>query len=259
MSEYQLTRDVPEMRTSTGAPLPLQTPPLVFALSNRDGTTENMWGIGIVRGRALIYCGCRYATDGAMWRDRLTRSSRLGGRNGKSTVPGVLESLTPGHCLWLNWDLPASTGLVPRYTVYPAKRFWSVRFDEAERRRRGREFTEWRQPHVLIDESGDREAVVSVLPMGDDATVQAINGRTVATIGVLPLDADSKLHVVALNESSEEYEGVHRRAGALSDADMRSADWSEDDVDELFTTMGSDEVGYGLLVRQQANVTTSLD
>ena len=105
------------MRTSTGAPLPLQTPPLVFALSNGDGTTDNMWGI----------------------------------------------------------------------------------------------------------------------------------------------DADSKLHVVALNESSEECEDVHRRAAALSNDDMRSADWTEDDMDELFATMGNDEVGYGFLVRQQANVTTSLD
>ena len=259
MSEYQLTRDVPKMRTSTGAPLPLQTPPLVFALSNGDGTTENMWGIDIVRGRALVYCACRYASDGAMWRDQLTRSSRLDGQNSKSTVPGILEFLTPGHCLWLDWDSPASTGLVPCYTVYPAKRFWSVRFDEAERRRRGREFAEWRQPHVLIDESGDREAVVSVLPMGDDARVKAVNGRAVATIGVLPLDADSKLHVVALNESSEECEDVHRRAATLSNDDMRSADWSEDDMDELFATMGNDEVGYGLLVRQQANVTTSID
>ena len=122
----------------------------------------------------------------------------------------------------------------------------------------GREFTEWRQPHVLIDDPGDRDAVVSVLTTGDDTTVEAINGRAVRTIGAFPLGAHSRLNVVALNECSESWEDMHRRATALHDADMRSADWSEDDVDELFTVMGNDEVGYGLLVRQQVDVTTSL-
>ena len=60
---------IPEFRATNGAELPLRAPPLVFAIDNGDGTTENLWGVDIVQGRPVVYCGCRYPFDDGMWRE----------------------------------------------------------------------------------------------------------------------------------------------------------------------------------------------
>ena len=51
-------RESLSIRVTNNARLHLRKPPLIFAIDNGDGTTENMWGIDIVRGSPIAYCGC---------------------------------------------------------------------------------------------------------------------------------------------------------------------------------------------------------
>ena len=90
------------------------------------------------------------------------------------------------------------------YTVCPAPTDWQARLSEQERGRRAREFSEWCEPHVLV-QSGADDAVfgVSTLRLRRDATVRGINGRPVLPIGVLPLDRNSSLHVIVETDACE--------------------------------------------------------
>ena len=91
---------MPKVRATNGAQLPLRAPPLVFAIDNGDGTTENLWGVDILQGRPVVYCGCRYPFDDGMWRDRRVETLRMNGRNETTSRPGYL-SVPTGGCLWV--------------------------------------------------------------------------------------------------------------------------------------------------------------
>ena len=246
---------VPRVCATNGAELPLRAPPLVFAIDNGDGTTENLWGVDIVQGRPVVYCGCRYPFDDEMWRDRRERTLRLNGRNETTSFPGRLDIVQPGSCLWLRWPtVCVPDGSVSCYTVYPAPTCWRVRLSEEERARRARKFPEWREPHVLIQSGGDNAVVaVSIFLLRPCATVGGIDGRPVSPIGVLPLDRNSSLHVVVETNAWERAKGARSLISNLpSDRD----DWDEDDMEALIVDMGSDEVGFATLVRMPVDLTS---
>ena len=245
---------VPEVRATNGAQLPLRAPPLVFAIDNGDGTTENLWGVDIGQGRPVVYCGCRYPFDDGMWRDRRARTLRLNGRNETTYRPGYFY-ISTGGCLWLRWPTAcAPHGSVPCYTVYPAPTYWRVRFSEQERARRARKFPEWREPHVLIQSGGDNAvAAVSILRLRIGATVRGIDGRPVWPIGVLPLDRRSSLHVVLETGARER---VEKAQSLISGPEIDRNDWDEDDMEGLIVDMGSDEVGFATLIRMPVVLTS---
>ena len=247
---------VPTVRATTGTDLPLSRPPLVFAIDNGDGTTENIWGVDIVQGRAVVYCGCRHPFDDGMWCDRRARSLRLNGRNERSNAPGALMHLTPGECLWLRWpSTRGSKALVPCYTLYLPHASWNIRLDVEERMRRASEFPEWREPHILIETCEPDDLIVSMLVMDTGATIAEINGRPVTPIGLLPFGSDSSLHVVAAQGCPQHRNDILAREEALVVRDDLD-DWDEDHEDELFASMGSDEVGFARLIRMPAVVTS---
>ena len=247
---------IPEFRATNGAELPLRAPPLVFAIDNGDGTTENLWGVDIVQGRPVVYCGCRYPFDDGMWLDRRERTLRLNGRNETTSRPGCLY-IPAGGCLWLRWlTACAPDGSVSCYTVYPAPTYWCVRLSEQERARRARKFPEWRGPHVLIQSGGDDAVIaVSILRLRPGATVRGIDGRPVWLIGVLPLDRYSSLHVVVFVETNG-WERVERARSFVFNLEIDRNDWDEDDMEVLVADMGSDEVGFATLVRMPVVLTS---
>ncbi len=238
---------LPSVRATNGARLPLRAPPLVFAIDNGDGTTENLWGVDILHGRAVVYCGCRYPFDDRMWRDRRSETLRLNGRNKTTDRPGYLYIPT-GGCLWLRWPTACvPDGSVPCYTVYPAPTDWRVRLSEQERGRRARKFPEWREPHVLIQSAGHNGVVaVSILRLHPSATVRGIDGRPVLPIGILPLGRNSSLHVVA---EMDAWERAQKAESLISNLLFGRDDWDEDDMEALIVEMGSDEVGFATLIR----------
>lgn len=246
---------LPVVRTTNGAQLPLRESPSVFAIENGDGTTENLWGVDIVRGRPVVYCGCRYPFDDRMWRDRWKETLRLKGRNQMSLIPGMLGFLSPGSGLWLQWPTAcASDGEVPCYTVYLPETHWEVRLSERERARRAGIFPEWREPHVLIEGSrDDTVVVVSLLRLPSDATVGRIDGRPVLPIGCVSLGGKTCLHVVV---EADSWQRVRERAESvrilMPNPESWCDDWNEDDMEGLWVTMGSDEVGFAELVRMLA-------
>lgn len=246
----------PDARTRATASdeLPLRKLPLVFAVDNGDGTTENIWGVDIVRGQPIVYCGCRYPFDDGMWRERRAGSLLLNGQNQKSLAPGMLTHLHPGECLWLRWPTAREAeGFVTSWTLYFPIASWNLRLSKEERMRRAWEFPEWRDPHVLIDRcEADEVDAVSMLQVPKGQTVHRIDGHQVSPIGVVPFSLDSSLHVVTAKESREMVDGVRERGDALLSGGQ--VYWSEDEVDELFATMGSDEVGYATMVRKRVAV-----
>ena len=238
---------LPRLRATSGARLPLRDSPVVFAVDNGDGTTENLWGVGIVEDRPAVYCGCRYPFDDRMWRDRWSETLRLWGRNRTTLRLGTLDSLSPGHLLWLRWP-PSGAHTVPCYKLYLPELKWRVRLDEQERLRRVREFPEWREPHVLIQGSGEEAPVVSIIQLPKGAPVREVDGHRVSAIGVLPLDAESSLHVIATMESREPASSADADSSIFDPADA-CHDWDEDDVETVEVSMGSDEVGFASIVR----------
>ena len=245
---------LPGVRATNGAQLPLRAPPLVFAIDNGDGTTENLWGVDIVQGRPVVYCGCRYPFDDGMWRDRRAETLRLNGRNKTTYRPGYLNVQT-GGCLWLRWPMSCvPDGSVPCYTVYPAPADWQVRLSEQERSRRARKFPEWREPHVLIQSGGgDAVFAVAILRLRPGASVRGIDGRPVSPIGVLPLDRNSSLHVVV---ETDAWERAKQAENLISNLPSDRDDWDEDDMEALFVDMGSDEVGFATLIRMPVVLTS---
>ena len=245
---------LPRVRATNGAQLPLRALPLVFVIDNEDGTTENLWGVDVVQGRGVAYCGCRYPFDDGMWRDRRFETLRMNGRNETTSRPGYLYIPT-GGCLWLRWPTDCVLdGSAPCYTVYPAPTDWQVRLSEQERGRRAREFPEWREPHVLIQSGGDNAGVaVSILRLSPGAIVRGIDGRPVSPIGVLPLDRNSSLHVVVETGARER---VKRARSLISNVPVDRDDWDEDDVETLIVVMGSDEVGFATLIRMPVVLTS---
>ena len=245
---------MPKVRATNGAQLPLRAPPLVFAIDNGDGTTENLWGVDILQGRPVVYCGCRHPFDDGMWRDRRAETLRLDGRNDTSLGPGYLHIPT-GGCLWLRWPISRRLdGPVPCYTVYPAPTDWQVRLSEQERGRRARKFPEWREPHVLI-QSGEHNAVVavSILRLRPSASVRGIDGHPVSPIGVLPLDRNSSLHVAVETDAQER---AQKAESLICNLPPGRDDWDEDDMEALFVHMGSDEVGFARLIRMPVVLTS---
>ena len=246
---------MPKVRATNGAQLPLRAPPLVFAIDNGDGTTENLWGVDVVQGRGVVYCGCRYPFDDGMWRDRRERTLRLNGRNETTSFPGRLDIVQPGSCLWLRWPtVCVPDGSVSCYTVYPAPTCWRVHLSEEERARRARNSPEWREPHVLIQSGGDNAvAAVSILRLRPGASVRGIDGRPVSPIGVLSLDRNSSLHVVV---ETDAWERVKRARSLISNVPSDRDDWDEDDMEALIVDMGNDEVGFATLIRMPVVLTS---
>lgn len=242
---------VAKVRATTGVQLPLHASTVVFALDNGDGTTEGLWGVGIVEDRPAVYCSCRYEGDDRMWRDRRSETFRLWGRNETTLAPGLLRDLSPGHLLWLRWPSARSANTLPCYTVHPPESLWGVRFRERERRRWAREFPEFREPHVLVQGSGDQTPAVSIIRLPTGATVREIDGGPVAPMGVVPLDSRSSLHVVATMQSREPGQKAYNSALDRLE-DENCFDWDEDDVEVVVGTMGSDEVGFAWIMRAPA-------
>lgn len=240
----------PRLRATSGAQLPLHDSPVVFAIDNGDGTTENLWGVAIVEDRPAVYCGCRYAFDDRMWRDRWLETLRLWGRNETTLRLGKLYPLSPGHLLWLRWP-PSGPHTVPCYKVYLPEPFWQVRLGKQERLRRAREFPEWREPHVLIQGRGEEVPVVSITQLPKGATVREVDGHRVSAMGVLPLDAESSLHVIATMASPEPASGELAHGSIFDPADA-CHDWDEDDLEAVEVSMGSDEVGFARILRTPA-------
>ena len=255
--------NVPLLHATAGARLPLRTSPLVFAVRNADGTTENLWGVDIedvARERsAFVYCGSRYAFDDDHWHDTLKGALRRVGHNEVSLAPGTFLHLLPGKCLWLNWPAQFTTAwIVPCFTLYMPNVDWGVRFTGEERTRRARKFRALREPHILIDDvrEHDKAIAISLLRLQVGRRVDRIDGRPVSTIGVLPFTADFSIHVTVASNPVERLREVREQMSERLDR-MSRDHWSEETEDMVFATMGNDEVGYATMVRQPQAVLVS--
>ena len=249
--------NLPRVHATVGAHLPLQTTPLVFAVRNSGGTTENLWGVDVARGQnAFVYCSSRYRFDDDHWQGQYKSALRRVGHNEGGLAPGILMHLLPGRCLWLRWpENRARESMLPCYTLYLPDVDWAVRLTDAERTRRARKFRRLREPHVLIDGARKHGKVVAVsfLLQRVGVRVGRVNGHPVSTIGVLPFDSDVSIHVTVALDPVERLLEVRKRMSAeLSRLSWRC--WSEEAEETVYATMGNDEVGYATLVRRPQTV-----
>ena len=248
--------NLPNIQATAGARLPLRTSPLLFALRNSDKTIENLWGVGVARGRnAFVYCGSRYPDD-AHWHGRLKRALRRVGHNEVSLAPGILMHLLPGQCLWLSWPEQLATDVVlPCYTLYMPDVDWGVRFTDEERIRQARKFRALREPHILVDGAGESDKVIaiSLLRLKRGTSLGPIDGRPVLTMGVLPFDSDFSIRVTVALASAEQLREVREQMGERM-ARLSRDHWSEEKEDVVYATMGNDEVGYATAFRRPTAV-----
>ena len=249
---------VPNTHASSEARLPLRTAPLIFGLYDANGATENLWGVGIAQGsNAYVYCSSYHPQD-PQWHDLMKRSGRRVGYNEVSLAPRVLMSLLPGRRLWLSWpehhDRDASFAC---YSIFLPRSFWAVRITDEERIQRARQYPAWREPHALIEGTREQEetVVISLLRLKGDRSVDRIDGRSVSTIGILPLDADFSVHVTVALETVQRRRQIEQQMTDLPTGGEPNG-WSEETEPVVFATMGNDEVGYATIVRQPAVVST---
>ena len=95
--------------------------------------------------------------------------------------------------------------------------------------------------------------VVSLLRLKGRGSVDRIDGRPVSTIGILPTSASFSIHVKVRLDPAERRREIIEQMNALT-IDQPPADWLEERENVLFASMGNDEVGYAIVVRQPTSV-----